>query len=92
LHIFEKSSSCGFTQPPNSPPRTSTKPGAHTLKAATGKETVDVPFQVTDKSYRTGGFDIPTLGLPGGNDGIGFNSYGDPRTYGMGVRYRWGDK
>jgi outer membrane receptor protein involved in Fe transport len=42
-------------------------------------------------SNRTGGFDIPTLGLPGGNDGIGFNSYGDPRTYGMGVRYRWGD-
>jgi murein DD-endopeptidase MepM/ murein hydrolase activator NlpD len=31
----------------------STKPGAHSLKVATGKETVEVPFQVTDKSYRT---------------------------------------
>ena len=31
----------------------SSKPGAHTRKVATGKETVDVPFQVTDKSYRT---------------------------------------
>jgi murein DD-endopeptidase MepM/ murein hydrolase activator NlpD len=31
----------------------STKPGPHKLKVATGKETVDVPFQVTDKRYRT---------------------------------------
>jgi murein DD-endopeptidase MepM/ murein hydrolase activator NlpD len=31
----------------------STKPGAHTLKVATGKQTVDVPFQVADKHYRT---------------------------------------
>jgi murein DD-endopeptidase MepM/ murein hydrolase activator NlpD len=31
----------------------STKPGAHKLKVATGKETVDVPFEVTDKRYRT---------------------------------------
>lgn len=31
----------------------STKPGAHTLKVATAKGTVDVPFQVTDKRYRT---------------------------------------
>lgn len=31
----------------------STKPGPHALKVATGKETVDVPFQVTDKHYRT---------------------------------------
>jgi murein DD-endopeptidase MepM/ murein hydrolase activator NlpD len=31
----------------------STKPGPHTLKVATGKQTVEVPFQVTDKRYRT---------------------------------------
>jgi len=31
----------------------STKPGPRKLKVATGKETVDVPFQVTDKRYRT---------------------------------------
>jgi murein DD-endopeptidase MepM/ murein hydrolase activator NlpD len=31
----------------------STKPGPHQLKVATGKETLDVPFEVTDKSYRT---------------------------------------
>ena len=31
----------------------STQPGAQTLKVATAKGTVDVPFQVIDKSYRT---------------------------------------
>ncbi len=31
----------------------STKPGAHKLKVATATGTVDVPFQVTDKRYRT---------------------------------------
>jgi murein DD-endopeptidase MepM/ murein hydrolase activator NlpD len=31
----------------------STKPGPHKLKVATGKETVDVFFDVTDKRYRT---------------------------------------
>ncbi len=31
----------------------STKPGAHSLKVATTTGTVDVPFQVTDKRYRT---------------------------------------
>jgi murein DD-endopeptidase MepM/ murein hydrolase activator NlpD len=31
----------------------STKPGPQKLKVATGKATVDVPFQVTDKQYRT---------------------------------------
>ena len=31
----------------------STKPGPHKLKVATGAGTVDVPFQVTDKRYRT---------------------------------------
>jgi murein DD-endopeptidase MepM/ murein hydrolase activator NlpD len=31
----------------------STKPGAHALKVATPTGTVDVPFQVTDKSYST---------------------------------------
>lgn len=31
----------------------STKPGPHSLKVTTGKQTVDVPFQVTDKRYRT---------------------------------------
>jgi len=31
----------------------STKPGPHKLKVATGKETVDVSFDVTDKRYRT---------------------------------------
>jgi murein DD-endopeptidase MepM/ murein hydrolase activator NlpD len=31
----------------------STEPGAHTLKVATGKQTIDVPFQITDKRYRT---------------------------------------
>jgi iron complex outermembrane receptor protein len=45
---------------------------------------------LSDEVYRTGGFDIPTFGLPGGNDGIGFNSYGDPRTYGVSFRYDWG--
>ena len=30
-----------------------TAPGAHTLKVATAKGTVDVPFQVSDKRYRT---------------------------------------
>ena len=30
-----------------------TKPGAHKLKVATAKGTVDVPFEVTDKRYRT---------------------------------------
>jgi iron complex outermembrane receptor protein len=47
---------------------------------------------LTDEEYRTGGFDIPTLGLPGGNDGIGFNSYGDPRSYGVTLRYQWGSR
>lgn len=31
----------------------STEPGSQKLKVATGKETVEVPFQVTDKRYRT---------------------------------------
>ncbi|MGH8235798.1 MAG: peptidoglycan DD-metalloendopeptidase family protein [Steroidobacteraceae bacterium] len=31
----------------------STEPGPHKLKVATGKDTVDVPFQITDKQYRT---------------------------------------
>jgi murein DD-endopeptidase MepM/ murein hydrolase activator NlpD len=31
----------------------STKPGPHKLKVATGTGTVDVPFEVTDKRYRT---------------------------------------
>jgi murein DD-endopeptidase MepM/ murein hydrolase activator NlpD len=31
----------------------STKPGSHKLKVATGNETIDVPFQITDKRYRT---------------------------------------
>jgi murein DD-endopeptidase MepM/ murein hydrolase activator NlpD len=31
----------------------STKPGAHKLRVTMGAETVEVPFQVTDKRYRT---------------------------------------
>jgi murein DD-endopeptidase MepM/ murein hydrolase activator NlpD len=31
----------------------STKPGPQTLKVATGTKTIDVPFQVADKQYRT---------------------------------------
>src|SRR5690242_18507672 len=31
----------------------STKPGGQTLRVTTGAKTIEVPFQVTDKEYRT---------------------------------------
>jgi len=45
---------------------------------------------ITDEEYKTGGFDVATLGLGiTGDDGMYANSWGSTRTWGVDIRFDW---
>lgn len=44
---------------------------------------------ITDEEYRTGGFDVATLGITGVDDDMYANSWGSTRTWGADIRYDW---